>query len=89
LKAVDAYCVQCLEDIRINAASFESIIYETFVTRLSGGVQKELKMNARDIIVTFDNRYEYVQLLEKIRLEEGLKRMEAIRKGMLKDCYCR
>ena len=90
LKSIDAYCVQCLEDITdiekkgIDAASFESVIYETFVTRLSDGTQKELKAKGKDTIVTFENRYEYVQLVEKVRLEEGLKQMEAIRKGMLK-----
>ena len=90
LKAVDAYCVQCLEDIDeiekkgIDATSFESVIYESFVTRLSDGREEELKKEGREINVTFDNRNEYVQLVEKTRLEEGSKQMEAIKEGLFK-----
>ena len=90
LKAIDSYCVQCLDDIvnidkkGVDAASFESYIDTCFVTRLSDGSEVELKKNGREIRVTFANRMEYVQLVEKVRLEEGAVQMKAIRTGMAK-----
>ncbi len=90
LKAIDSYCVQCLDDIvniekkGVDAGSFESYIDTYFVTRLSDGSEVELKKGGKEIRVTFANRLEYVQLVEKARLEEGALQMKEIRAGLAK-----
>lgn len=90
LKQIDTFCVQCLEDIAniekkgVNTNSFTSVIDTCFVTRLSDGTEKELKKGGRDIRVTFENRQEYVNLVEEIRLAEGQLQMKSIKIGMYK-----
>ncbi len=90
LKAIDTYCVQCLDDITniekkgIDASTFETVVDNTFVTRLSDGSEVELKKGGKDIKVTFANRHEYVSLVEKARLEECSVQMKAIRIGMFR-----
>ena len=88
LKAIDTYCVQCLDDITninqkgIDASTFETVVDNTFVTRLSDGSEVELKKNGKETRVTFENRHEYASLVEKARLEECSVQMKAIRTGM-------
>eukprot|EP00830_Metopus_es_P015538 TRINITY_DN4508_c0_g1_i2.p1 TRINITY_DN4508_c0_g1~~TRINITY_DN4508_c0_g1_i2.p1 ORF type:complete len:457 (-),score=89.63 TRINITY_DN4508_c0_g1_i2:14-1384(-) len=90
LKAVDAYCTQCIDDIAtiekkgVDESSFESIIDLTFVTRLSDGSEYELKKAGRSTKVTFGKRMEYVRLVEQARLNEGALQMKAIKTGMEK-----
>eukprot|EP01017_Pseudomicrothorax_dubius_P015074 TRINITY_DN1752_c0_g1_i12.p1 TRINITY_DN1752_c0_g1~~TRINITY_DN1752_c0_g1_i12.p1 ORF type:complete len:201 (+),score=65.99 TRINITY_DN1752_c0_g1_i12:49-603(+) len=63
--------------------SFNDLIQEKFVTFLSDGTEKELISGGRNVLVTFDKRQEYAELVEKARLAESVKQAEAIRKGLI------
>jgi hypothetical protein len=91
LVAVDAYCVQCIDDI-INIdkkgiedeQAFGNVIDVCFLTRLSDGSECELMKNGKTTKVTFANRKEYAHLVEKTRLEEGMAQIKAIKRGVTK-----
>eukprot|EP01119_Soliformovum_irregulare_P017292 TRINITY_DN5115_c0_g1_i2.p1 TRINITY_DN5115_c0_g1~~TRINITY_DN5115_c0_g1_i2.p1 ORF type:complete len:2108 (+),score=625.85 TRINITY_DN5115_c0_g1_i2:350-6673(+) len=88
LKAIDAMCVQSLDALRtidqkgITEDMFEDIITEVFTTNGSDGKEIELKPNGKNIPVTFQNRFEWISLVEKMRTTEFAPQMEAIRRGM-------
>ena len=90
LTAMDAYCVKCLTDIinidkkGVDEETFSQVIDETFTTSLSDGSQCELMKGGKTMKVTFENRKEYAELVEKRRLEEGLPQLKAICNGLHK-----
>ena len=90
LKQMDAYCVECLEEIEkidekeVDPHTFESVVGSSFVTRLTDNSEVELKTNGKSIKVTFENRKEYIQLVEEARLKESLIQIEAVRTGLFK-----
>jgi len=90
LRIIDKYSVQCLEDIAkidktgITPAEFDEMKDYNFTTHLSDGSEVEIKKGGKDMRVVFDNRLEYVQLVEKTRLEENNEQMKVIRQGMFK-----
>ena len=90
LRGIDAYCVQCLDDIvnidkkGIDGKSFLQVIDDCFVTRLSDGSQVELLKNGLTTKLTFENRMEYAALVEKARLEEGQAQAKAVMTGVFR-----
>eukprot|EP00003_Mantamonas_plastica_P032759 TRINITY_DN905_c0_g1_i15.p2 TRINITY_DN905_c0_g1~~TRINITY_DN905_c0_g1_i15.p2 ORF type:complete len:1205 (-),score=565.17 TRINITY_DN905_c0_g1_i15:483-4097(-) len=88
LEAIDQMCVQCnrsLIDIDkkgVTSDIFEDVIEETFVTVNSAGEEIELIENGKEVAVTFDNRHEYVRLIEDMRLQEFSSQMKATRLGV-------
>ncbi len=88
LRGVDAYCVQCLDDIvnidkkGVDSKSFSQVIDDCFVTRLSDGSEVELIKNGRNVKMTFENRTEYAGLVETARLEEGQAQIKAVVAGV-------
>jgi hypothetical protein len=72
LDSTDKLCVQACKGLRgLDAASFDSHVVDTFVTRLSDGTEVELKPNGRSLSVTPDNVAEFVDLVVQARLSEG------------------
>eukprot|EP01114_Cavostelium_apophysatum_P001689 TRINITY_DN1146_c0_g1_i2.p1 TRINITY_DN1146_c0_g1~~TRINITY_DN1146_c0_g1_i2.p1 ORF type:complete len:4271 (-),score=1642.72 TRINITY_DN1146_c0_g1_i2:54-12866(-) len=55
---------------------------ETFTTHRSDGTRVALKEGGESIKVTFENRDEYVKLIEKTRLNESALQIAAIRRGV-------
>jgi len=55
---------------------------ETFTTYLSDGTKIPLKENGENIRVTFENKDEYVSLIETTRLNESQLQISALRKGL-------
>ena len=84
LEAVDRYSVQCLEDLSniqkkgVTKENFCDLIHEKFVCFLSDGSELELKKGGREQEVTFENRIEYVELVEQLRLRESKKQAAAV-----------
>ena len=70
--SVDKLCIQALKGLRkLDAASFDAHVVDTFTTRLSDGSEVELKPDGRKIAVTPDNVDEFVELVMRARLAEG------------------
>ena len=90
LNALDEYCIKYIDDILninkkgIDEKTFGQIIDITFTTRLSDGSEVDLIPNGKCKKVTFENRIEYTELVEKVRLEEGLPQIKAIASGVFK-----
>eukprot|EP01017_Pseudomicrothorax_dubius_P038535 TRINITY_DN578_c0_g2_i1.p1 TRINITY_DN578_c0_g2~~TRINITY_DN578_c0_g2_i1.p1 ORF type:complete len:332 (+),score=91.58 TRINITY_DN578_c0_g2_i1:84-998(+) len=88
LENIDRYTIQCLDDLiniqkkGVDENNFNDLIQEKFVTYLSDGSEYELVPGGKSILVTFERRAEYAELVEKVRLEESRKQAEAIRKGL-------
>eukprot|EP00003_Mantamonas_plastica_P025659 TRINITY_DN5077_c0_g1_i2.p1 TRINITY_DN5077_c0_g1~~TRINITY_DN5077_c0_g1_i2.p1 ORF type:complete len:2779 (-),score=932.05 TRINITY_DN5077_c0_g1_i2:1157-9493(-) len=88
LEAIDQMCVQCNASIvnidkkGVTAEVFQNIIEETFSTINSDGVEVPLVAGGTDIAVTFDNRHEFVRLVEETRLHEFDQQVEWIRQGL-------
>ncbi len=77
LKAVDQMCVQSLEALKTidkqgitTQEMFEDVFLEVFTINMSDGKEVELKPNGKNINVTFNNRFEWASLVEKVRLNE-------------------
>eukprot|EP00826_Nyctotherus_ovalis_P060926 TRINITY_DN8610_c0_g2_i3.p1 TRINITY_DN8610_c0_g2~~TRINITY_DN8610_c0_g2_i3.p1 ORF type:complete len:330 (+),score=63.46 TRINITY_DN8610_c0_g2_i3:171-1160(+) len=85
LRRKDNYFAQCLKHIcDIDKKGFESLVDISFVTKYSDGSVEELKANGKETKVTYENRYEYVQLAGKVYLGESLEQAKAVRTGLLK-----
>ena len=70
--SVDKLCIQACKGLRkLDAASFDAHVVDTFTTRLSDGSEVELKADGRKIAVTPDNVEEFVDLVMRARLSEG------------------
>jgi len=61
---------------------FERVIDETFTTFLSDKTKVPLIPGGENIKVTFENRHEYIKLVEKVRLNESEVQIQAIRRGI-------
>ena len=59
--------------------NFNDYFQDRFITYLSDSSEVELIPGGREKLVTFQNRGEYVKLVEKTRLKESLLQAEAIR----------
>eukprot|EP01112_Ceratiomyxa_fruticulosa_P021243 TRINITY_DN7407_c0_g1_i3.p1 TRINITY_DN7407_c0_g1~~TRINITY_DN7407_c0_g1_i3.p1 ORF type:complete len:784 (-),score=154.99 TRINITY_DN7407_c0_g1_i3:111-2462(-) len=88
LVEIDQFCGKCLdgllhaEENGITSENFSFIFFETFTTSLSDGSQIDLVPNGSSIAVTFENRLDYIDLVEKVRLFESSKKVAALRKGL-------
>jgi len=88
LKAIDSMCVQSLEALKnidkqgITADTFEDVFLEVFTINGSDGKEVELKPNGKQIPVTFQNRHEWAELVEKKRMTEFKNQVDAIRRGL-------
>ena len=90
LAGIDTYSVQCLDGIvnceqkGINKSTFAEILDMNFTTILSDGSEVEVKNKGKMEKVSYENRKEYAELVEKARLEEGQLQIKAIRNGFMK-----
>jgi len=88
LHAIDSLALDVLNKVEksesqnITAESFQEIITATFTTASSDGRQIELKENGADIPVSWENRKEFVKLVEEYRLKEFDAQIDAIRRGL-------
>jgi len=83
LQALDAYFVKYIDRTQNllktgNLADFEAI----FSTKLSDGSEIDLIENGKNIKVTNENGQEYINLLIKTRLNEGLVQIKLIMNGV-------
>ena len=88
LEAVDKSCCQFLDGVRhtdkegITRESFNDLIFESFTTRSIDGRVVELKPGGSNIDVTWDNRHEFVALVEQFRLHEFRAQTDAMARGI-------
>jgi len=88
LEAIDALCFDVLEKVEnidtqdVTPETFSDFITNSFVTASSDGREIELKENGEDIPVTWENRHEYVQLVQEYRLNEFGIQIAAIKRGL-------
>ena len=87
--AFDHMCKQSLDKLRnitdegiTDAATFESMIFETFTTQLSDGSEVALLPNGAQVEVTFDNRHDFCDSVEQARLHESQHQCDAILQGL-------
>lgn len=66
----------------IDKSAFEQMPTQKFTTITSDGREVELKENGANLVVTFDNRMEYVRLEEQYRLHEFDTAIGSIRRGL-------
>jgi len=77
--------IQAFKEIEkdgITEDTFSNIFFETFTTRLPDSTEVELKPKGKDIEVTFQNRLEYCELVQKAHLNAYEKQVSAIKQGM-------
>lgn len=88
LEAVDSLCYDILQKVEgidkqnVTRETFGDYITNNFVTTSSDGREIELKEGGRDIPVTWENRKEFVRLVEQYRLTEFDTQIEAIKRGL-------
>lgn len=86
LSAIDTLAVKSIENLKkmrdTGAGNEIEYLDYNFTTIVSSGQEVELKRGGADIIVTEENLDEYIELVTKIRLNEGLEQYEAIRRGI-------
>lgn len=88
LPGMDQFCSQALDaltDVAKNGLteeSFSDSISETFTTVLTDGEEVQLVENGRDIRVTFANRFEFIRLVERVRLHESENQIRALQSGL-------
>lgn len=90
LAAVDSMIVNSMKKMRtidtygVTEEMFEDIVLETFTTLSSDNRVVALKPNGQSIAVTFANRCEYADLVEKYRLQEFDLQVAALFRGISK-----
>ncbi|CAN0181713.1 unnamed protein product [Pylaiella littoralis] len=88
LDNVDVLLTRSMQDIRnidqkgVTRAIFSDIVMENFTALSLDDREVELKPGGTNIPVTWDNRLEYADLVEKQRLSECCAMVKHIRKGM-------
>jgi len=88
LQAVDTMVVQSLDALRkidqqgVTSENFSEVILEVFAIQSSDGHEIELKPNGKSIPVTFENRFEWCDLVEQARLHEFDRQVANIRRGL-------
>lgn len=89
LKDFDKFSSQILEETKQNAEvysakDFDDVMDETFTTYLSDKTKVELCPGGSDKKVTHANHAEYIDLILKVRLNEGQKQINWIKDGISK-----
>ncbi|GLE04499.1 hypothetical protein PINS_up013454 [Pythium insidiosum] len=90
LSLVDSMIVNSLKKIRdidqfgVTEEMFEDIVMETFTTLSADNRVVQLKSNGESIAVTFANRKEYADLVERYRLHEFDVQIAALLSGLAK-----
>ncbi|ETO27461.1 HECT type ubiquitin ligase [Reticulomyxa filosa] len=88
LKEIDSLCFDILDKLSnieregVTPQTFSDYFPYHFTTTSSDGRQVLLKPDGDKIQVTWENRKEYVQLLEHYRLNEFSTQVDAIRRGL-------
>ncbi len=86
LQAIDSLAVKSLENLQkmkdTGAGNEIEYLDYNFTTILSNGQEVELKRGGSEITVTGANLEEYIELVKKVRLEEGKEQYDAIRRGI-------
>ncbi|CAM9143892.1 unnamed protein product [Scytosiphon promiscuus] len=88
LDNVDVLLTRSMHDIRtidqkgVTPSIFSDIVMENFTALSLDDKEMELKPGGKSIPVTWDNRLEYADLVEKQRLSECCRMVKHIRKGM-------
>eukprot|EP01083_Nonionella_stella_P059475 155578_1 len=89
ITSIDAGFTEVLEKISaadsdpsITPANFRDVFPYTFATLGSDGEEVELVPDGKNKPVTWENREEFVQFVEKYRLNEFKLQVEAIRRGL-------
>ncbi|CAM9305078.1 unnamed protein product, partial [Sphacelaria rigidula] len=88
LEGVDVLLTKSMQDIRtihqkgVTREIFSDIVMETFTTLSLDDREVELKPDGRNTPVTWDNRLEYADLVERHRLAECCSMVKHIRKGL-------
>jgi len=86
--AIDLLSIDILDKIKQisddqgDPEAFREYVSNHFTTLNSAGVEVELKENGRSTEVNFENRLEYVELVEQFRINEFNTQLNAIRKGL-------
>eukprot|EP00752_Nemacystus_decipiens_P002251 g2132.t2 len=88
LENVDVLLTRSMQDIRtidqkgVTRAIFSDIVMENFTALSLDDREVELRPGGKNIPVTWDNRLEYADLVEKQRLTECCAMVKHIRKGL-------
>eukprot|EP00743_Colponemidia_sp_Colp-15_P004697 GILK01005060.1.p1 GENE.GILK01005060.1~~GILK01005060.1.p1 ORF type:complete len:518 (-),score=109.58 GILK01005060.1:144-1697(-) len=88
LETVDSLCYQILDKVLniekegVTRETFQDYIPYTFTITSSDGRELELKEGGRDLPVTWENRQEFVRLVEHYRLKEFDLQVRAMRRGL-------
>jgi len=88
LRNIDVMCVNSLETLRtidkqgVTSETFEDVIYEVFAIQSIDGREFDLKPNGKETPVTFENRNEWIDLVENFRLNEFNLQVNTIRQGI-------
>eukprot|EP01119_Soliformovum_irregulare_P010328 TRINITY_DN2538_c2_g1_i2.p1 TRINITY_DN2538_c2_g1~~TRINITY_DN2538_c2_g1_i2.p1 ORF type:complete len:2760 (-),score=753.14 TRINITY_DN2538_c2_g1_i2:11-8005(-) len=88
LEAIDKCCCQFLDSIRniskegVTEENFNDIIFETMTTQSADGRVVELKPGGTNVAVTWQNRMEFVSLVEQYRMNEFNLQIDAIARGL-------
>eukprot|EP01114_Cavostelium_apophysatum_P020160 TRINITY_DN6682_c0_g1_i2.p1 TRINITY_DN6682_c0_g1~~TRINITY_DN6682_c0_g1_i2.p1 ORF type:complete len:907 (-),score=211.33 TRINITY_DN6682_c0_g1_i2:64-2784(-) len=88
LEGIDKCCIQYLDSIRniakegVSQENFNDYIFETFATQSASGKVVELKPGGAAVPVTWENRAEFVTLVEQYRINEFHLQTETIKQGI-------
>lgn len=88
LEATDLVCCQSLDTLNnieaegVTKDTFSEVIDFTFTTTSSDGREIELVEGGKNLPVTWDNRKQYTQLVEKYRVEEFEPHVKALVSGL-------
>ncbi|XP_028667080.1 E3 ubiquitin-protein ligase HECTD3 isoform X2 [Erpetoichthys calabaricus] len=85
--AVDSVLVKLLESMEsMDKETFEFKFGEelTYTTQLSDGRVVDLKPGGETMVVQYEDRKEFIQLVQKARLEESCEQIAAIQRGLMK-----
>ena len=84
LEKFDKYCVQFLDNIEHTNDKDSFVLFTDykFSTVLSNGTEVELCENGNNKYLSLENKKEYIELVEKKRLNEGKLQIQSIRNGL-------
>ena len=74
--------IKHIEDEGITEDLFSDLIFETFTTQLSNGVEVEVCEGGAAMDVTWANRARYCELVQRTRLREGRTQAHAMLRGV-------
>jgi hypothetical protein len=73
-----------MKNLEKDQIEFEEIFNQAFAIELTDGTQVELVPDGAGIMVDYENRYKYMQLALRARLNEVDIQIAMIRKGLCK-----